>query len=76
MAGCSDLPFRELCRSFGASYTVTEMVSAKGFVMGDRKSEELMRLGENEHPAAIQIFGSEPLYMAKAAEKALKFSPT
>jgi len=75
MAGCSDLPFRELCRSFGASYTVTEMVSAKGLVMGDRKSEELMRLGENEHPAAIQIFGSEPLYMAKAAEKALKFSP-
>jgi len=75
MAGCSDLPFRELCREFSASYTVTEMVSAKGFILGDRKSDELMTLGKNEHPAAIQLFGSEPQIMARAAEKALRFSP-
>lgn len=38
MAGVADRAFREICRDFGAAYTVTEMVSAKGLVMGDRKA--------------------------------------
>ena len=47
MAGVADRAFREICRDFGAAYTVTEMVSAKGLVMGDRKSRELMTLGSH-----------------------------
>lgn len=74
MAGIADLAFRELCHDFGAAYSVTEMVSAKGLVMNDRKSRELMALGA-AHPAGIQLFGTEPDVMAEAAQKCLEFSP-
>lgn len=75
MAGVADMAFRELCKDYGCAYTVSEMVSAKGFTMGDRKSAELMKLSEKEHPAAIQIFGCDPEIMAEAAKRALEYSP-
>lgn len=75
MAGVADMAFRELCVSYGAGFTTGEMVSAKGITYGDRKSDELLRLSENERPAAIQLFGSEPDVMARAAYHALEFSP-
>ena len=75
MAGVADSAFRELCVDFGAGYTVTEMVSAKGFTMGDKKSSELLKLGENEDPAAAQIFGDDPEILAQAAVKCLEFNP-
>ena len=75
MAGVADIAFRELCIGFGCAYTVTEMVSAKGFTMGDRKSRDLLKRGETEHPSAIQLFGSDPSIMAAAAERAMEFSP-
>lgn len=74
MAGVADRAFREICRDFGAAYTVTEMVSAKGLVMGDRKSRKLMTLG-GDRPAAIQLFGTEPQVMAQAAKLCLEFEP-
>ena len=74
MAGVADRAFREICRDFGAAYTVTERVSAKGLVMGDRKSRELMTLG-SDRPAAIQLFGTEPQVMAQAAKLCLEFEP-
>ncbi len=70
MAGVADRAFRELCIEFGASYVVTEMVSSKGLTMHDRKSDSLMMLGETEKPAAVQIFGNDPVTMAEAAKKA------
>lgn len=75
MAGVADRAFRELCTGYGASYCVGEMASAKGLILGDRKSEELLYLGEKERPAAVQLFGCDPEYMGKAAQKALKYSP-
>ncbi len=75
MAGVADLPFRVLCKKYGASYTVGEMVSAKGVTMNDKKSQILMKIDENEHPAAVQIFGNEPEIMAQAAIYALNFNP-
>ena len=74
MAGIGDKAFRELCHHYGAAYTVTEMVSSKGLIMGDRKSKELLSLG-NEHPTGAQIFGDDPEIMAQAAVKCLEFSP-
>lgn len=74
MAGIADRAFRELCVSYGAAYTVTEMVSAKGFTMGDRKSAQLLTLGD-EHPCGAQIFGDDPEIMAQAAKKAIAFKP-
>lgn len=74
MAGIADRAFRELCVSYGASYVVSEMVSAKGLTMGDRKSAELLTLGD-EHPAGLQIFGDDPEIMANAAKTCLDFNP-
>ena len=74
MAGIADRAFRELCHNYGAAYTVTEMVSSKGLTMGDRKSKELLTLGD-EHPAGAQIFGDDPEIMAQAAVKCLEYKP-
>lgn len=74
MAGIADRAFRELCVHHGAAYTVSEMVSSKGLTMGDKKSAELLTLG-NEHPGAAQIFGDDPEIMAAAATKCLEFKP-
>lgn len=74
MAGIADRAFRELCVNHGAAYTVTEMVSSKGLTMGDRKSGELLTLG-NEHPSGAQIFGDDPEIMAQAAIKCLDYKP-
>ena len=76
MAGVADKAFRELCARFGAAYTVTEMVSAKGLTMGDRKSAELLTLGADERIAGAQIFGDDPEVMAQAAVKCLEFNPS
>ena len=75
MAGVADRAFRELCRSYGAAYTVGEMASAKGISLGDRKSAELLAISDSERPSGSQIFGNCPETMAKAAEKALEYSP-
>lgn len=75
MAGVGDRAFREICSSFGAAYTVSEMVSAKALEFGDKKTRGLMELGDTARPAAIQIFGYEPPVMADAAAKAMAFAP-
>ena len=75
MAGVADRAFRELCRGYGAAYTVCEMASAKGISLGDRKSAELLSITETERPAGSQIFGNSPETMAIAAQKALEYSP-
>ena len=74
MAGIADRAFRELCTQFGASYTVTEMVSSKGLTMGDKKSGELLTIG-SERPCGAQIFGDDPEIMAQAAVKCLEYKP-
>ncbi len=75
LAGVADRAFRELCRSYGAAYTVCEMASAKGISLGDKKSAELLSITDAERPAGSQIFGNSPETMAIAAQKALEFSP-
>ena len=75
MAGVADRAFRKICMDFGAACVIGEMVSAKGFTYGDRKSAELLELDEDIRPAAIQLFGDDPAIMADAARKALEFNP-
>ena len=75
MAGAGDRAFREICARFGADFFTSEMVSAKALEFGDRKTMELMELGTFARPAAVQIFGSEPDVMARAAKRAMAFSP-
>lgn len=67
MAGVTDRAFRILCKEQGAGITFSEMISAKGLHYDSKKSLELGILDPLEEPAAVQIFGSEPGYMAQAA---------
>ena len=75
MAGVADRAFRELCRDYGSAVSVGEMVSAKGLCYGDRKSGELLVLGEAERPGAVQLFGDDPDILAEAARRALAWRP-
>jgi nifR3 family TIM-barrel protein len=75
MAGVADCAFREVCSSFGASFTVTEMVSSKGIHFNSKRSAELMELTDRERPSGVQIFGDDPQTMADAAKFALRFNP-
>ena len=68
MAGITDLPFRMIAKTFGPSLTYTEMVSSKAIYHDDTKTKRLLRTGENEHPVAIQIFGSDVETMVFAAK--------
>lgn len=78
MAGATDHAFRTVCRSFGAEYLVSEMVCAKALCYEQKikkslaaspsKTAPLAAVVENELPMAVQIFGSEPSFMAEAAK--------
>lgn len=68
MAGFSDRAMRRVCREMGAEYSVTEMISAKAVTFGDKKTFALAGIREDEGPVALQIFGSEPDVMGRAAD--------
>jgi tRNA-dihydrouridine synthase B len=65
MAGYTDAPFRKLCREFGSSWAVTEMVSAKGLVQGDLRGIEIGEPYEGEPDVVIQVFGGESEIVAE-----------
>lgn len=67
MAGVTDLPFRRLCRRFGAGLAVSEMVTSDTRLWHTRKSRLRLRHEGEYEPRAVQIAGSEPLAMAQAA---------
>ena len=75
LAGVADRAMREICREYGACWTVGEMTSSKGLSYGSKKSAELLEIGEAERPTAVQLFGSEPETMAQAALMALEYKP-
>ncbi len=75
MAGVADRAFREICAEFGACYVVGEMASSKGMSFNSAKTAELLAVSGRERPAAVQIFGSEPETMAKAAVMSLDYRP-
>jgi tRNA-dihydrouridine synthase B len=67
MAGVSVQAFRRQGRRFGAGLVCSEMVSCAGIEHGNERTLGYLRVGADEHPLAIQIFGSEPRVMAEAA---------
>ena len=75
MAGVADRAMREICRSFGAAYTVGELTSSKGVSLGDKKSEAYLLCSDTEKPMASQLFGYEPEIMAEAAKIAEQKNP-
>ena len=75
MAGVADRAYRLMCKKFGAAYVVSEMVSAKGICYRDRKTAELCTVTDEERPLAVQLFGSEPEFMAEAVKIVLDYRP-
>ena len=75
MANVTDHAFRAICVSYGAECVCTELISAKAVCYGDRKTDRLAALRDDERPAAIQIFGHEPESMARAAFLLQKYAP-
>jgi len=67
MAGVSVQAFRRQGRRFGAGLVCSEMVSVAGIQHRNERTLGYLRVGADEHPLAIQIFGSEPSAMAEAA---------
>ncbi len=76
LAGVSDRAFRRVCRACGADFTVSEMVSAKALCYEQKKKDgksrsvsgQLASVMADELPMAVQLFGSEPDFMAEAAK--------
>jgi tRNA-dihydrouridine synthase B len=67
MAGVSVQAFRRQGRRFGAGLVCSEMVSCAGLHHGNERTLGYLRIAADEHPLAVQIFGSEPELMAEAA---------
>jgi nifR3 family TIM-barrel protein len=72
LAGVSDRPFRSICRSMGASFAYTEMVSAHGLLQGTLQTESYLDRDPDEEPFAVQIFAAEPAVLARGAEVAIR----
>lgn len=68
MAGVTDRPFRELCRTLGAGLAVSEMLSSNPRVWKSKKSKLRMDYHDESGIRSVQIAGSEPLAMATAAQ--------
>ena len=66
MAGFTDKPFRMICEKFNSGLVFTEMISAKALFYKDEKTKKLMNIDGEEHPIAIQIFGSDEESMSYA----------
>jgi tRNA-dihydrouridine synthase B len=67
MAGVSVQAFRRQGRRYGAGLVCSEMVSCAGLSYGNERTLGYLRIARDEHPLAVQIFGSEPEVMAEAA---------
>ena len=67
MAGVTDLPFRLICKEQDCGMLYTEMVNAKALCYDDKNTKKMLKIEDEEHPVAIQIFGSDPEYMGGAA---------
>ncbi len=75
MASVADTAYRTLCTEHGACMTTGELVSAKGLCYGSKGSAELCRITQAERPMGLQLFGSEPEFIAEAVSRLLPFAP-
>lgn len=69
MAGITDLPFRQLCRRFGAGITVSEMVTADTRLWHSNKSRLRLPHAREPEPRSIQIAGGDAAMLANAARQ-------
>jgi nifR3 family TIM-barrel protein len=66
MAGVTNPPFRTLCRRYGAGLYVSEMITARALVEGNRKTLLLASFGPEEETRSLQLYGVDPRYVGEA----------
>ena len=69
MAGITDTAYRVILEEMGVGLVSTEMVSAKGIFYNNKNNQTILHTAENEHPIAVQLFGSDPMIMTGMAER-------
>ena len=72
MAGITNSPFRLIAKRCGAGLVTTEMISAMGLVLGQKRTLQYLKHHPEEGPLAVQIFGSDPDIMSSAATIAIE----
>lgn len=75
MASVADFAYRTMAKQYGAAYVVGEMASCKGLCYSDKKTAALLSVSDFERPMAVQLFGAEPEFMAKAVKIAEQYRP-
>lgn len=68
MAGVTDIAFRGICKELGCGLVYTEMVSSKALFYGSENTKDMLNVSDEERPVAVQIFGSDPVVMAKSCD--------
>lgn len=68
MAGVTDLPFRTICKKFGAGLVCTEMASSRAIFYNDEKTKKLLNTEGEKKPISFQIFGSDEETMGYSAK--------
>jgi tRNA-dihydrouridine synthase B len=68
MAGVTNVPFRELCRNYGADAVVTEMISINALIRNSKPTLKLLQHSKEESPVGVQLFGGKPEFVSKAAK--------
>lgn len=76
LAGYSDLPFRLLCREYGAGLVFSEMISCHGLIYKQRNTLKMLASSPEEQPISFQLFGADPKIMGEAATILNDFSPS
>jgi tRNA-dihydrouridine synthase B len=75
MEDVTDAVYRRICRELGAHLCVTEFVNVEGLLRGCKKAKRKITIEADDHPTAIQIYGSDPGRLAEAAEFAEAAEP-
>jgi nifR3 family TIM-barrel protein len=68
MAGITNAAYRRLCREQGAGLYVCEMITSRGLVEGDATTKAMLVFDEVEDVRSVQLYGTDPAYVGKAAE--------
>jgi len=68
MSGVTDLPFRRLVKTFGASLVISEMIASRAMILQTRESLKKCQKDDSHYPMSVQLAGCEPEVMAEAAK--------
>ena len=66
MADYTNIAFRTLCKEYGSAMQYTELISAKAITYNSKRTMEMLEVSKKEKPVFLQLFGSDPLIIAKA----------